>query len=167
MNLDEQLKLQAYLDGELEADDHAEVAAWLARDGGARALLGELQHTRDALAGNEPEQKLGETREFYWSKIQRQIERETKSAEAPRETASWLRWLRYATPLAGAAVLVGMLTVSSRHLPGVMAGETETSEQMTAFTFRSQSDPMTVVWLADKDTSGLEQDAGSNNLEGQ
>ena len=167
MNLDDQLKLQSYLDGELGGDDHEEAAAWLAGDAGARALLTELQNTRSALAGNEPEQKLPESREFYWSKIQRQIERESKNVEVRPEVASWIRWLRYATPLAGAAVLVGMLTISSRHRPGVMSGETETSDQMTAFTFRSQSDPMTVVWLADKDTSGLEPDAGPNKLEGQ
>ena len=167
MNLDDQLKLQSYLDGELEGDDREEMTALLAANAGARALLAELQNTRAALAGNEPEQKLPETREFYWSKIQRQIERESKKTEAPPETTSWLRWLRYATPLAGAALLIGMLTISSRHLPGVMSGETETSDQMTAFTFRSQSDPMTVVWLADKDTSGLEDDAGSIKLEGQ
>ena len=167
MNLDDQLKLQSYLDGELGGDDHEEVAAWLARDAGARALLSELQNTRSALAGNEAELKLPETREFYWSKIQRQIERECRKAEARPAAASWMRWLRYATPLVGAATLVAMLTISSRQLPGVMSGETETSDQMTAFTFRSQSDPMTVVWLADKDTPGLEQDASSNNVEAQ
>src|SRR5258707_14151177 len=79
MNQELQLKLQAYLDGELPDGEAAEARELIARDGEAQALVAELANTSAALAGHEAEGKLPETREFYWSKIQREIARQ----EAP------------------------------------------------------------------------------------
>ena len=57
-----QLKLQAYLDGELPEGEAREVAGLLAQDAEARALLAELKNTRAALAGFEADIKLPESR---------------------------------------------------------------------------------------------------------
>ena len=165
MNADNQLKLQAYLDGELPEGEARQIAELMAQDGEARALFGELQNTKNALAGNEAEFKLPEAREFYWSKIRRQIERETAPAAERAPQSFFSHWWRYATPLAGLAAMIAVLTISGRQIPGIISGEVETSDEMTAFTFRSQSDPMTMVWLADKDTSEPEPVAASNNVD--
>src|SRR6267378_6728212 len=75
MDYDAQLKLQAYLDGELPEAEAREVANWLARDREAAALHTELRNTRQALVGFEVGVELPESREFFWSKIRREIHR--------------------------------------------------------------------------------------------
>ena len=74
MDYDSQLKLQAYLDGELPENEAREVAGWVAKDREAVALLSELKATRQAMADFEIGIKLPESREFYLSKIARQIQ---------------------------------------------------------------------------------------------
>jgi len=74
MNQDRELQIQALLDGELSGRQARKVEQWLAGDADAQALAQELKATKTALAQNEPLLALPETREFYWSKIQRQIE---------------------------------------------------------------------------------------------
>src|ERR1700761_7589383 len=101
MTEEQQLKLQAFLDGELPEKDTREVAAWLAGDADATALLGELRNTRKALADYEPALKVPESREFYWSKIKREIERSTP-VEAPAKGPSlFASWRRILLPLGG------------------------------------------------------------------
>ena len=73
MNLEFELKLQALLDGELPEREAAEVEARVKADPQAQALLDELRMTTTALRGNELERALPETREFFWSKIERTI----------------------------------------------------------------------------------------------
>ena len=87
MTEEQQLKLQAFLDGELPDPEAHEVAAWLARDADATALLGELRNTQKALVDFEPELKVPESREFYWSKIEREIHR-LEPTTAPAESRS-------------------------------------------------------------------------------
>ena len=80
MEQEQQLRLQAYLDGELPEAEARAVAEWLSRDGEAMALATELRQTTEALGGFEQGIRLPESREFYWSKIQRQIQREDAPA---------------------------------------------------------------------------------------
>ena len=87
MDYDAQLKLQAFLDGELPEGEASKVTNWVARDREAAALLEELRNTRGALAGFEAGIQLPESREFFWSKVQRDIQRletpVTRPAAAP------------------------------------------------------------------------------------
>ena len=152
MTTEQQLKLQAFLDGELPETDAREVAAWLARDADATALAGELRNTRGALADFEPGLKLPESREFYWSKIQREIERSTP-APAPAKSVSLFTLLRrILLPLGGVAALAfgGILTLHQ-----MSGGNSVQPVQVNAvladagaFTYRDQSQGMTVVWLS-------------------
>src|SRR5579859_1055327 len=105
MDYEAQLRVQAYLDGELPEGEARQVANRLAQDREAVALLAELRQTRQALAGFEAGIRLPESEEFYWSKIKRQIERE-QPAEAPARAASlWaVRLRRWLMPAAGLAV---------------------------------------------------------------
>jgi anti-sigma factor RsiW len=148
-----QLKLQALLDGELSATDAAEVQAWLGRDAEARSLLGELRNTKAALAGHEASVQLPESREFFWSKIERAIEPRVQRAPA-EATAPWFVWLqRQLVPLGGfgmVAVLVAVLVLQLRPATAQF-GEIElASDDMGAYTFRDQQQKLTMVWLYDR-----------------
>src|SRR5262249_32066473 len=96
MDYEAQLKLQAHLDGELPDAEAREVSNLLARDREAVALYGELRNTRQALVGHEVGVSLPESREFFWSKIERELRRlerpETPVRPAPLLSA-WRKWL--------------------------------------------------------------------------
>jgi anti-sigma factor RsiW len=151
-----ELKLQAYLDGELPAGEANVIADLLGRDAGAQALYQELRIAKSLLAGNEPERNLPESREFYWSKVQRQIERMESTAAhgltEPAASAWWPRFLAPAGLLAALAVFVAVALRSPESGEPVLAlddsHEIETPlEETSSFSFRSEAAAMTVVWV--------------------
>ena len=153
MNHDANLRLQAYLDGELAGPEAAEVQTLLANDREAQALFAELQGTRSSLAGHEADIKLPETREFFWSKISREIATlEPPVPQAPKIT--WVTWLgRQLMPLSGVALLALLISVFVLHPPGATGQVTEMevgSDEMGAYTFRDQAHRMTMVWFYDR-----------------
>jgi hypothetical protein len=98
---------------------------------------------------------LPETREFYWSKIAREI-----GKAAPTETKTegsvllpWLRWLVPATAL-GLVLLVFALSERFNGDPGSMArpareiADVETPlEESSLIAFRSEAEGISVVWV--------------------
>jgi anti-sigma factor RsiW len=161
MNEELQLKLQAYLDGELPAGEAREVADLLAQNAEAGALLAELKNTRAALKAFESELKLPEPREFYWSKIERQIGRLEKP-EVVDAPPAWLSALlrRFLVPAGAlAALVIAGILVTRQTPPGSPLGvpETETAfADSDAFTYRDYSTGMTLVWLAYPAENGFE-----------
>jgi anti-sigma factor RsiW len=160
MNAELLLKLQAWVDGELPASEAARVAELVRTDTAAAALAAELRMTRGFLAGNEPEVKLPESREFHWSKIQRAIER-AEAEPIARESLPWLAALRrLLVPVSGVA-LVAFLTVVSigifNRTPPTGTGdellvEEETlSRHVETTTWHSQANNMYVVYIVNKD----------------
>jgi len=149
MNEEQQLKLQAFLDGELPEDDARATASWVARDSDATALLNELRNTRKALADFEPALKLPESREFYWSKIEREIQR-LEPVERPRETVSLAAMLRRFLVPAGALAALLIAGIVAFHNIGVAAAAPSEAAlaDAGAFTYRDQDQGMTVVWLS-------------------
>jgi len=149
MNTNFELKLQAWLDGELSAAEAQRIGQEITGDAEASQIVAELRSIKTALAGNEPVLTVPETREFYWSKIERQIEREARSPRTvpPPRVAAWRRWL---TPLSGFAAMACMLYLAVRP-PALPTFDeiSSTGEGMEAVTFHDQSAGMTVVWLAD------------------
>ena len=148
------LKLQAYLDGELSSTDAKAVAELLDRDAGARALFQELSRTKSLLAGNEPNPKVPESREFYWSRIAREIQRQDAAGAVPAIKGATFVWLRWLAPAGALALLILTLTLtlrspSQRGWVALAEGhEIETPlEETSSFTFRSESAGMTVVWV--------------------
>src|ERR1041384_1079271 len=119
MNLEQQLKVQAYLDGELSEREARQISDLIASDREAQLLLTELRNTKNALTGNELEIKLPETREFYWSQLQRQIERANPPAAASRPNPLAAKFLRIFAPVAGAVALVALTVMT--HEPGTPA----------------------------------------------
>ena len=65
INHETELKLQAYLDGELSAGEAKAIADLLQSDAGAQGLYHELKAAKSLLVGNELERQLPESREFY------------------------------------------------------------------------------------------------------
>jgi anti-sigma factor RsiW len=105
MDSDVQLKLQAYLDGELPPAEARHVGSLLDQDEQARALVAELRDTRGMLAGFEQPAKLPESRDFFWSKIERQIRFEARPGRAPEGEPLLARWRRFLVPAASIAAL--------------------------------------------------------------
>jgi anti-sigma factor RsiW len=146
MDHDSQLKVQACLDGELAPQEVSPFQAWLANEPEAQALLAELRMTATVLAGFETGVKLPESPEFFWSKVQREIQRQPKPVAASRRAAflgSWRRWLVPAGALAAAMAAV-LLSASSGRVP-----EVETSlADSGAFTYYDFGARTTLVWLS-------------------
>ena len=161
MNQDRELEIQAFLDGELSGRQARKVEQWLANDAGAQALLHELKATKSALAGNEPQLTVPETREFYWGKIQRQIEAAVPEREAA-QPSFWLAWRRYLAPIT-AVTAVAMLALFSMKEVGMdeadrhLAEIENLSEHASSLSFRSQSENMFVVWVYNKDQQSEEE----------
>jgi anti-sigma factor RsiW len=164
MNSDTQLKIQAYLDNELSPGEARKIAAMLSSDRDLQELYGELRATKESLRVNEPEVKLAESREFYWSQIQRRIATAEREP-APRTVRPF--WIRLLAPLAGTAALCALLLAvmnPSTRIPTVggagsiasaadandpLHGEVEdlAPEDVSSVTFRSEEHGVTVVWL--------------------
>jgi anti-sigma factor RsiW len=157
MNADKLLKLQAYLDHELAASETERVAAWISGDEEAQRLFEELRQTKGLLSGAELDRPLPEAREFYWSKIEREITKQgTGSRSVSRSPFGFnLRWLRIGLPIAATAAAVAIVVyLNGVSTPTVAASfrEIETPlAEANAISFHSAEAGMTVVWI---DTSG-------------
>ena len=158
MRHEDQLKLQAYLDAELSERETRAVASWFDRDPEAQALLSELRATKSALASHEPELNVPESREFYWSKIEREIGR-LDATPAPEGLPGFAWWKpKYWLPVGALAILLLLALGSNQWLdwPGFrsfvhVAHESESpSEEMGAMTFHSDTDNVTIIWLYER-----------------
>ena len=157
MNRDLALKYQAYVDGELPDAEARQVALALEQDAEARALVDELRGAKELLAGNELDVTLPETREFYWNRIQREIERLEAQPAGLSDDGGWLAlfggWRRFLAPLAGVAVIAFLAMAAVRFYnptPIDHLAEIENlADESTSYSFRS--DNMFVVWVQDSD----------------
>ncbi|MDQ6633058.1 MAG: hypothetical protein M3Y82_15100 [Verrucomicrobiota bacterium] len=169
--MNDELKIQACLDGELSAREARQITERLSSENEARELFAELQFTKTALAGNELELKLPETRDFYWSKIQRQIEQEGRLQNSRESKPFFYGRRKFFLPLAGAAALVSALVSVSHFTHPLRAatyvpGAVETFADMAASTFRSQSEKMTIVWLENREINlPTTEQTSENNIE--
>jgi anti-sigma factor RsiW len=152
MDYNAQLKLQAFLDGELPETEAAKVSALLKQDRQTAGLLEELRNTRQALTGFELETRLPESREFFWSKVQREIQRQDAAAVRPAPTPLFTLLRRFLVPASALALVViaGLLFVRPPGLTGRTSGpEIETAlADAGAFTYRDYDAGTTLVWLS-------------------
>ncbi len=149
----EALKTQAWLDGELPPAEAAAIARLVNNDAAARDLSTELRQTTAALAVGEPVRPVPESREFYWSKIERAIraaEDSRPSASRPAWWRSLARWLVPAGFTAALAVWVASPYLHQRQQGSWVSGaEIESPlNDVGSFTFRSEAERMTVVWIS-------------------
>lgn len=155
MTKEQQLRLQAFLDGELPENERREVAAWLASDPQAAALQRELKNTRQALADFEKGIKMPETREFFWSKIEREINRLEKPRPEPAGGSLFV-WLKRALISAGSLAVV--LVVALLAWPHAATAQPEVETMLAdsgAFTYRDEQAGMTVIWFSYDGENGL------------
>jgi len=152
MDYKAQLKLQALLDGELPEGEASAVTKWVAEDREAAALLEELRNTRGALAGFDAEVRLPESREFFWSKIQREIQRLETPAPKPVRVSYFTLVRRFLVPASAVAVVLiaGLMLIPPAGSTGrTIATEMETAlADSGAFTYRDYSAGATLVWLS-------------------
>ncbi|PAW81389.1 MAG: hypothetical protein B9S33_16675 [Pedosphaera sp. Tous-C6FEB] len=149
MNIE--LKLQALVDGELDARESREVEALLARDENAAALVQELKWTKSAVRNGETEASLVESREFFWSKIERGIAAEARNQAAPVMPAAPAWWTRLLFPASGlAAMLAVMFVLSGTRPAGDDALNENVAEDINAYSFHSEAEKMSVVYVSDE-----------------
>jgi anti-sigma factor RsiW len=152
MDYKAQLKLQALLDGELPEGEASAVTKWVAEDCEAAALLEELRNTRGALAEFEAEVRLPESREFFWSKVEREIQRLETPAPKPARESYWALVRRFLVPASAVAVvlLAGLMLIRPAGSTGrSVATDIETAlADSGAFTYRDYSAGTTLVWLS-------------------
>jgi anti-sigma factor RsiW len=152
MDLDSKLKLQAYLDGELPEAEARAVANCLAKDREAVALHAELRNTRQALVGFEIGVTLPESREFFWSKIEREIQRQEQPAARPQSVPFFARLQRFLIPAGAVAALVlAGLFVNEQFglLSGSAGAENQSSfDDAGALTYHDYEARTTLVWLS-------------------
>jgi anti-sigma factor RsiW len=139
MKDDLELKLQAWLDAELPAAEAEQMRRLAATDPEAAILLAELRNTKAALLNNEPTAAVPETRQFYWSKIERQIRREAGVRPAPGLSLAE-RFRRWLAPLAGVAALAAALLLAlNQSAPQVLNQVSGLAGGFKARTFRDSS----------------------------
>ncbi len=143
------LKLQALLDGELPSSEAREMERTLKSDAAAAALFAELQTTRTTLKGAELSPSLPESREFYWSKIQRAIQAHEHASDAAATAAGWrILFKRFLAPAVGLAmvVLAGFLALPRQAIQ--TQGIVTASSGLPAFVYHDDSAGTTLVWLS-------------------
>jgi anti-sigma factor RsiW len=145
MTQETQFKLQAYLDGELSITERAEVETLLRQDEFARNLLTELSQTARVLGACAPEIKVPEAREFYWSKIQREIDLGPTPASAP--AVSFGTWLRRLLVPAGAVAGLAIAVMLSLPRESAATNFFTASGDAVAFTYENYNTGTTLVWL--------------------
>ena len=149
MNHELELKLQAWVDGQLPVHEADAVARLIETDTAARAALTELKNTRAALAGYEDGIKVPESREFYWSKIAREIERQQPRQQPTAD--SWFHHFRRLLIPAGAVaalLLFGMFasrTTSQDNQPYDLSNLVADSD---AFAFTDEESGTTLIWFS-------------------
>jgi anti-sigma factor RsiW len=145
-----ELKLQAALDGELSETDAREVASWLARDQEAVLLQAELRNTRQALASAERPIVFPESRDFFWSKIQREIERQEKPVAVKTRPSFFAAWQRMLIPAGAiAALAIAVLVTLGPPTPATSTDVAESSHSDAgAFTYHDYDAHATLVWLS-------------------
>jgi anti-sigma factor RsiW len=152
MNVEVGVQLQAHLDGELTGREMQQVAALLESDADARALFSELQQTRTLLKGNEPEFRLSESREFFWSKIEREIEKlDAEPASSP--ATPWVSFVRrHLAAIGGLTVATALVMFAVFQMnivsPSMLEEIDNPLDDVGTFSFRSESQKMTLVWIS-------------------
>ncbi|HUB88068.1 MAG TPA: hypothetical protein VMB22_09275 [Verrucomicrobiae bacterium] len=153
MNEEQQFKLQAFLDGELPEREAREVQAWTQCDAEAAALLAELRNTRQAVSKSETFVRVPESREFYWSKIERAIQMEPAQTRVASVSILFqLRRLVLPVGALSALVIVGLFAYSRMETAAAPddsdAPVVEAMADSDATTYRDKADNTTLVWFS-------------------
>jgi anti-sigma factor RsiW len=153
MNWETGLKLQAWVDGEIVGAEAERLAASVERDPELQTFAARLKHTSNLLRGNELDRAIPESREFYWSKIERGIRQAGAAPGRAHGRPLWVRWwARYLAPAAIVGTLA-VLLVTPAIRPNsprwISHAEIESPlDDLSSITFRSEEGRMTVIWVS-------------------
>ncbi len=152
MTQDTEMRVQAWLDGELSPAEAQQVARMAETDAETARVVRELRQFKSLLAVGELPRTVPATREFYWSGIARALGQPVEA----REESEWAwavarRWLRWVVP-AGIVAAVAVVLLTSKPAPtqnaGLLPAEIDSPvEEAGSITFRSDREQMTVVWV--------------------
>lgn len=151
MNADTCLRIQSWIDGELPAAEAAEVERLVQIDAEAGALARSLRSLKACLAAGEVGRTVSAGREHYWGGIATALEREvTDTAASKPKHRPW--WFGLLAPLGAAAVAVFAFLLAipegaAPRAPQAYAEIINPRDDVGSFTFRSESEQMTVVWV--------------------
>ena len=137
------LELMALLDGTGEPGRREAVEAWLRSEPDAEALRQELTWVREALRQHEPTTTVPETREFYWSQIQRRMDQAAASGPRPEPRRRFSDWLSWLVPVAGVAAVTLLVSLHPWQGGPLNPGLNEA----TATTYTSEADGVTIHWI--------------------
>ena len=166
MTTEQQLKLQAYLDGELSGREVRSVELWLQDNHDAVKVLTELKNTRQVLTENEPQIQFPESREFYWSKIEREIQK-LQPEEISEASFDWRRLLWPISLTAGAIAVCFLAVILQNPVADKPAQAAEVSSDgdapvvesaqadSEAMTYEDKSDGTTLVWFSADDNAAV------------
>lgn len=144
------LKVQAFVDGELPEAEQSEIAALMALDPDVQALVKELKQTRQALASYDQSMELPESREFYWSKILRQIETRVGLEDEPERSPLITRMLRWLLPVtcAGALVVAAAVFLEGRYTREDAVSWQSAYDGVNTLVYRDYEEGTTLFWLS-------------------
>jgi anti-sigma factor RsiW len=156
-------RLNALADGELRGLSRWMAERHLRRCRSCAKEYQQVQRVREALAVGRPTVEMSESVEFFWSKVQREIQSRTSQTETvPMPQLTVGDWFRvhqpvWASTAAAVAVIAGMLIVfnplsGSNNYGAVTVQDAETGIPNTeARTLKSTHPDVAVIWV-----SGLE-----------
>ena len=129
MKNEDKLRIQAWMDGELAPKEAARIATLIEQNPEALALSEELRVVENALFSGEKPAILNDSRDFYWSQIERQIDAEEPLPEpyaAPViVSGNLLRWMVPVGSLGAIVILMvnfGVMSPESQpSAPGVIS----------------------------------------------
>lgn len=161
-----QIKIQAFLDGELAETEAREIAALIAKDRDAAALHTELKNTRRALVGSEQGITLPETREFYWSKISREIEKTGRIETAHPAPSLWQLLSRLLKPVSAVAMiaLAGLFVFNQTRTSSLNGGVLVASVDEDVITYRDEANDTTYVLFSYPAENAVANDASDATL---
>ena len=129
MKNEDKLRIQAWMDGELAPKEAAQIATLIEQNPEALALSEELRVLENALHLGEKPAILNDSRDFYWSQIERQIDAEEPLpgpyAGPVIVSGNLLRWMVPVASLGAIVILMmnfgAMSPQPQPSVPGVVA----------------------------------------------
>ena len=128
MRNEDELRLQAWVDGEIHTNEDTSLAEWIKSHPKAREVFDEIRSIKTLLKAGEKPVKVRETREFYWAQIDRRIDAvEIEKPYGVEEPASsWMIWCRqWLVPVGGLVAVLVLISMNGMQLgvlPEIPAG---------------------------------------------
>jgi len=142
--------LAALADGELCSWRRWQLARHARGCPACAAAYRHQRHVREMLRQNPPAVAMSDSADFFWSKVRRDIERQTAATAATAAPAGWWarQQLRVAAAVAAAVVATGLVWVvgPARPAPGVQAVHTPLPD--TTATVLPGPAQVTTVWIS-------------------